>query len=166
MFLARYGLSQIFKTQITQIKNTDYTDIKPGPIVDTQGNILGQHKGIPFYTIGQREGLGIAKGYPLYVIKIDPKNKQITVGKREDAYKKEFLVKDVHFVLKPIKKKVEVRVRIRYNHKEALADIIPLENQLKVCFRKPQFAITDGQSAVFYDKDKVLGGGIIDEVLD
>ena len=141
-------------------------DIKSGPIVDAQGNILGQHKGIPCYTIGQREGLGIAKGYPLYVTKIDPKNNRIFVGKKEDASKREFLVKKTHFILRPIKKKVAVEVKIRYNHKEITAEAIPCNNGIKVRFRKPQFAITPGQSAVFYNRDTVLGGGIIDRVLD
>ena len=134
--------------------------------MDKQGNILGQHKGIAFYTIGQREGLGIAKGYPLYVTRIDTKNNRITVGKKEDASKKEFLLKDIHFVLKPLKKKVAVKVRIRYNHKEALAKLMPQGKQIKVCFVKPQFAITPGQCAVFYEGDKVLGGGIIDKVVN
>jgi tRNA-specific 2-thiouridylase len=140
-------------------------EIKPGPLLDLEGNILGYHKGVPFYTIGQREGLGIAKGYPLYVTKIDPKNNRITVGKREDVLKREFLLKHVHFILKPIKKKIAVRVRIRYNHTEAPAEISPFGKTIKVRFKKPQFAITPGQSAVFYERDKVLGGGLIDEVL-
>jgi tRNA-specific 2-thiouridylase len=156
-FLIR-RLSQINKTQIV-------ADIKPGLIVDKEGNILGKHKGIAFYTIGQREGLGIAKGYPLYITKIDAENNLIIVGRREEALKKEFLVKEPHFILKPLKKKVAMKVRIRYNHKEAQAEIIPFEDKIKVKFKKPQFAIAPGQSAVFYNKDIVLGGGIIDKVL-
>jgi len=159
-------------------------DIKPGAIIDKQGNVLGQHKGIAFYTIGQRQGLGIAKGYPLYITKIDPKINQITVGTKEDAFESEFLVKEPHLILEPInpvrdtansgdnaivsngvKKKIVLRVKIRYNHKEALAEILPLKKKIKVKFINPQFAITPGQSAVFYNKDIVLGGGIIDKVL-
>lgn len=150
--------------RLHRLKDTDYTDLKPGDIIDTQGNILGQHKGIPFYTVGQREGLGIAKGYPIYVIKIDAENNRIIVGRKEEALAREFLVKEPHFIFKPIKKKIVARVKIRYNHKESQAQIGVCGKQLKVCFRKPQFAITPGQSAVFYDKDVVLGGGIIDEV--
>ncbi|MEI6831130.1 MAG: tRNA 2-thiouridine(34) synthase MnmA [Candidatus Omnitrophota bacterium] len=148
------------------IKSRGLADIKPGNLVDKDGFILGVHKGIPFYTIGQRQGLGLAKGYPLYVTQINAKNNRITVGKREDACKKEFLVKKVNFLEKPIKKKVEIKVRIRYNHKESLALVSPLNGKLKVSFKKAQFAITPGQSAVFYDKDTVLGGGIIERVLD
>lgn len=142
------------------------TQIKPGLIVDKEGNVLGHHKGIAFYTIGQREGLGIAKGYPLYIAKLNLKNNQITVGTKEDTLKKEFKVLETHFILKTPKKKIAVRVRIRYNHKEARAQVIPIGNKMMIKFKEPQFAITPGQSAVFYAKDRVLGGGIIDEVLD
>ena len=140
--------------------------IKPGGLVDKDGNILGIHRGIPFYTIGQRQGLGIAKGYPLYVTQINAKNNRIIVGRRQDACKTEFLVKEPHFLSKPFKKNVEIKVRIRYNHKESLASVSRVKGKLKVSFRKPQFAITPGQSAVFYDRDTVLAGGIIDKVLD
>jgi len=148
------------------LKKRVNADIKPGSIVDNQGNLLGQHKGIPFYTIGQREGLGIAKGYPLYITRIDSKNNKITVGTKKDASKREFLVKDVHFVLNPIKKKVALKVKIRYNHQEMPAEAMPFDKRIKVRFKKPQFAIAPGQSAVFYDKDNILGGGIIDRVVD
>ncbi len=140
-------------------------DIKPGLIVDIQGNALGQHKGAAFYTIGQREGLGIAKGYPLYVIKIDARKNQITVGGKEDVFNRELLVKEPHFIYKAPKKKVALKVKIRYNHKEAPAELMPFDGGIKVRFKKPQFAITPGQSAVFYEKDKVIGGGIIDKVI-
>ena len=140
--------------------------VKPGYLVDKNGGIIGKHKGIPFYTIGQRQGLGIAKGYPLYVTQINAKNNQITVGCREDACKNDFLVKGVHFLNEPFKKKVEINVKIRYNHKESHALAYLIKGKLRICFREPQFAITPGQSAVFYQKDTVLGGGIIEKVLD
>jgi tRNA-specific 2-thiouridylase len=76
------------------------------------------------------------------------------------------LVKEPHFILKPLKKKVVLRVKIRYNHKEAKAEVTPFKNKIKVKFIKPQFAITPGQSAVLYNKDTVIGGGIIDSVLN
>lgn len=154
-----HRLSQISKTQII-------TDIKPGLVIDKQGNILGKHKGIAFYTIGQREGLGIAMGYPTYIIKIERKNNRVILGKKEDVYNKEFMVRDTHFILSLPKKKIAARVKIRYNHQEAWAQISGVGNKIKVRFRKPQFAITPGQSAVFYDSDTVLGGGLIEGVLD
>ncbi len=147
------------------IKAKSLNCVKPGHLVDKNGDILGKHQGIPFYTIGQRQGLGIAKGYPLYVTQINPRNNRITVGSRQDACKNEFLVKDVNFLTKPFKKKVEINVKIRYNHKESLAIVSPVEGKLTIRFKQPQFAITPGQSAVFYQEDTVLGGGIIEKVL-
>jgi tRNA-specific 2-thiouridylase len=141
-------------------------ELRPGLIVDQQGKTLGEHKGIAYYTIGQRQGLGIAKGYPVYITKIDAKTHSIMVGRKEDCKKSEFLVKEVNYISRPLKKKIVLGVKIRYNHKEARALVTPLENKIKVKFRKAQFAITPGQSAVFYDGDRVVAGGIIDRVLD
>jgi len=148
------------------LKNYLKNKIKSGEVVDRAGNILGSHKGVAFYTIGQREGLGIALGHPVYVTKIDPKNNELTLGPKKDVLKKQLLVKDAHFIVKPIKKRVVLRVRIRYNHREAAAEVIPCKNKLKIKFRQPQFAVTPGQSAVIYSGDSVLGGGIIEKALD
>ena len=140
-------------------------DIQPGLIQDEQGEILGSHRGIAYYTIGQREGLGIARGHPLYITRIDASSNRIIVGDKSKAFKREFLVKNVHFILSPVKKKVAVHVRIRYNHKEARAGVVPFGKKMRIRFFRPQFAITPGQAAVFYDGDNVLGGGIIERVL-
>ena len=140
--------------------------IKPGRIIDAEGKDLGMHRGVPFYTIGQREGLGLSVGYPIYVTSIDAKHNRITVGQRQDALKKEFLVRKLYFAHKPKKKKIALKVKIRYNHKESEAQIYSQPGKIKVRFKKPQFAITPGQSAVFYKKDLVLGGGIIDKVIN
>ena len=147
------------------LKAKNLAGMKPGEIIDQEGKILGRHRGIAFYTIGQREGLGIAAGYPLYITRIDAGDNRIIVGRKEDVLKRECLVKDLSFTAKPIKKKVVAKVKIRYNHREAHAEIEPFGKKVKVVFKKPQFAITPGQSAVFYDRDRVLGGGIIEKVL-
>ena len=147
------------------LKSRNGKIIKPGLIADTKGNVLGKHQGIAFYTIGQREGLGIALGYPVYVVKIDAKNNRIMVGSKEDAHRDEFFVKEIHFTAKPIKKAVAVCAKIRYNHKEEPCRVELSGRKLRVVLKKAQFAVTPGQSAVFYDKDTVLGGGIIDKVL-
>lgn len=139
-------------------------NISPGNIVDTSGNILEKHKGIAYYTIGQRQGLGVAKGYPVYVIGIDAKNNRIIVGSREEAEKKELLLSHTRYILEPLKKDVAARVKIRYNHKASAAQIIPFEKTIKIQFKKAQFAVTPGQSAVIYDGDTVIGGGIIDKI--
>jgi tRNA-specific 2-thiouridylase len=158
-FLPNQDYREFLKKRLTK-------DIKAGSIVDKNGNLLGEHRGIAFYTVGQREGLGIAKGYPLYITEINNRKNRITVGTKEDSLKKEFLVKELNFISKPAKKKVVLKVKIRYNHKEALAEILPVKNKIKVKFKQGQFAITPGQSAVFYDKDTVIGGGIVDKVLN
>ncbi|MDD5432596.1 MAG: tRNA 2-thiouridine(34) synthase MnmA [Candidatus Omnitrophica bacterium] len=140
-------------------------EFKCAEIVDKNNKVVGEHKGIAFYTIGQREGIGVALGYPAYVTEINKFSNRITLGPKEDCLRKEFLVNDLHFAFKPIKNEIVLKVKIRYNHKEAAALIKPYSGKLKVCFKKAQFAITPGQSAVFYNRDKVIGGGIIDEVL-
>lgn len=148
------------------IKARGLNRVHPGELVDKEGNILGRHQGIPFYTIGQRRGLGVAKGYPLYVTQINAKENRITAGKRQEAYKSGCIIREGHFLGKHFKKKVEIKVRIRYNHKEMPAIVYPDKKVFKVIFKQPQFAITPGQSAVFYDRDIVLGGGIIRKVID
>ena len=161
--------------EICFLPGTDYREFlkqaikkafKPGLVVDRKGEILGRHKGVAYYTIGQREGLGIARGYPIYITKIDAANNQITVGGKDDCLHKEFLVKEISFIARPFKEQVVLGVKIRYNHKEARAVALPLGDKIKIKFKQAQFAVTPGQSAVFYAKDKVVGGGIIEKVLD
>jgi tRNA-uridine 2-sulfurtransferase len=148
-------------------------EMQPGPVIDSEGKVVGEHKGIAYYTIGQREGLGIAKGYPVYITKIDAKTNKIFIGSKEEAFKREFLVKDLHIALgnkgggsRTAPFILALKVKIRYNHKEAGAELLPAGNKIKITFKKPQFAITPGQSAVFYRHDKVLGGAIIDKVIE
>ncbi|MBM3249685.1 MAG: tRNA 2-thiouridine(34) synthase MnmA [Candidatus Omnitrophica bacterium] len=148
------------------LKNRVKKKLQPGPIVDKDGDLLGRHRGVAFYTVGQREGLGLALGYPAYISRIDAAKNQIVVGRREEAMEKAFLVSQLNLISAPHKKKVAARVRIRYNHKEAPADIFFWGRRAKVIFREPQFAVTPGQSAVFYRRGTVLGGGAIEEVLD
>lgn len=137
----------------------------PGPIVDQSGKVLGRHKGIPFYTIGQRDKLGIACGYPVYVAQIDRRKNIITVGKREELFRNRFLVNEVIYPGSSLTKKALLQVRIRHLSPEAAAWVKPVGEKVEVIFKNPCFAITPGQSAVFYKKDAVIGGGIIEEVL-
>jgi len=137
----------------------------PGPIKDMQGKTLGTHKGIPFYTIGQRDKLGIACGYPVYVSKIGGRDNTIVVGRKEDLLKTGFLVKDIVYPGAAIRRKSLLQVRIRHLSPEAAAWVKPAGKKAEVTFKSPCFAITPGQSAVFYKNDTVVGGGIIEEVL-
>ncbi len=140
--------------------------VKPGNFVDQDGAILGRHRGIAFYTIGQRHGIGVAANQPLYVRQINPRTNLILLGGRQDACKKEFIVTNGHFLKLAPKKKIEIKARIRYNQKEASAIIYPGQGKLRVIFKQAQFAITPGQSAVFYEQDTVLGGGVIQKVIN
>ena len=137
-----------------------------GDFVDKDGNVLGQHKGIINYTIGQRKGLGIAMGHPVYVTGLDPANNKVIVGEEEDLYSSECFVKDYNFLsIENLKQdeKVTAKVKIRYHHpgEEAVIEKAGA-GLLKLTFSKPVKSITPGQSAVFYDNENcVLGGGII-----
>jgi tRNA-uridine 2-sulfurtransferase len=141
--------------------------IEPGPFLDRKGNILGRHKGIPFYTIGQRRGLGLAKGKPLYVTRIDREKNQIILGEKNEVYADCFIVESVNWIrVPPSASSFSAQVKIRYNHPGSEA-ILTLENDDKVMvkFKAPQKAITPGQAAVFYDEDTIIGGGWIKEVI-
>ncbi len=141
--------------------------IEPGPMVDRKGNVLGKHKGIPFYTIGQRRGLGLAKGKPLYVIGIDRQKNQIVVGEEKEVYADSFTVDSVNWTSASLSASpVIAQVKIRYNHPGSDATLMIKGNdEVSVRFHAPQKAITPGQAAVFYDGELVLGGGWIREVM-
>jgi len=138
--------------------------IKPGPIVDTKGNVIGQHQGIPFYTIGQRRGMRIAAEEPLYVIALDLEKNTIVAGKKEEVYGDELIASDLNWIaIKQLQQPLEVKAKIRYLHQEAEIVITPLdEDKVHIHFKKPQMAITPGQAVVFYDDDIVIGGGTIE----
>ena len=136
---------------------------KPGKIVDNQGNVLGTHKGLIHYTIGQRTGLGIAHETPLYVVKLDAQNNLLVVGDEKDIFSKELYANNLNFTV-DIKRDLPIKVnaKIRYGAKEAEATLFPEVNgKVKVEFETPQRAITKGQSVVFYIDDVLIGGGKI-----
>lgn len=133
----------------------------PGPILDQDGNSLGRHKGIAFYTVGQREGLGISLPRPLYVVKIDPARNALIVGEKKAVYRKELLVEDLNWTGEKPFKTFKAKAKIRYRNPETAVLAEPLNGKVLVRFNKPQFAVTPGQSIVFYRRDTVLGGGII-----
>jgi tRNA-specific 2-thiouridylase len=137
---------------------------KPGTIMDKRGNTLGEHRGILFYTIGQRRGLGISAPEPLYVAAIDRKNNTIIVGGKEDTYQDELIATEVNWIaVEPPRQPVKATVKVRYLHRAAEAILTPLaEDKVQVKFEEPQMAITPGQAAVFYDGDCVIGGGTIE----
>ncbi|HUL22843.1 MAG TPA: tRNA 2-thiouridine(34) synthase MnmA [Thermodesulfobacteriota bacterium] len=141
--------------------------IEPGSILDRDGNVLGRHRGIPFYTIGQRRGLRLAKGKPLYVIKIDREKNAIVVGGEEEVRSDRFIVEGIRWMVPPETFPFHTaHVKIRYNHPGSEASLFSKgEGILEVKFKVPQKAITPGQAAVFYEGETLLGGGWIKEVL-
>lgn len=137
---------------------------KPGPFIDMQGNVVGYHAGIASYTVGQRKGLGLALGIPVYVVKIVPEKNAVIIGSIEDLMQDALIASDSNFILiDKLEDALEVTVKIRYKAKEAPAIISPAqEGKVKVKFLEPQKAITPGQSVVYYIDDLVVGGGIIE----
>jgi len=138
---------------------------QPGPILNKQGEILGKHRGIPFYTIGQRKGLKISNGERLYVTDIDQKKNTIVVGRKEELFGEELIANNLNWIsMKELKKPIKVKAKIRYLHRETEVEVIPLDKEkIQVKFREPQMAITPGQAVVFYDGDIVFGGGVIEK---
>jgi tRNA-uridine 2-sulfurtransferase len=154
--------------------------LSPGPIVDTEGRRLGTHEGLPFYTIGQRKGLGIAAGEPLYVADLDPSRNAVVVGHRDELGRRELIARDVNWISHSVPRgPVRATAKIRYRTREAAATLTPiLHNSLslsplpegegeteaammRVTFDEPLRDITPGQSVVFYRDEVCLGGGII-----
>ncbi|HOU49615.1 MAG: tRNA 2-thiouridine(34) synthase MnmA [Smithella sp.] len=138
-------------------------EFQPGPIVDLHGKVLGRHRGIVFHTIGQRGGLGISHPTPLYVVSIDPLKNRIVVGEKKDLMGRGLVARDVNMLAANWPS--QVHAKIRYRKKEALCEVKNENEIFKVIFAEEQEAITPGQSVVFFDKDRVLGGGEIQKVL-
>ncbi|MCP5104893.1 MAG: tRNA 2-thiouridine(34) synthase MnmA, partial [bacterium] len=138
---------------------------EPGPILNRCGDVIGQHKGIVFYTIGQRRGLGIGGGPPLYVIAKDKKRNAVIVGGKEELLGTGLIAGNLNWLtVEHPDRPVHLKARIRFLHKEADAEVGPAGNgKVLVKFQEPQSAITPGQAVVFYDGDVVAGGGIIEK---
>jgi tRNA-uridine 2-sulfurtransferase len=172
----KYGLKTADKPdsyEICFVPNEDYKQFieeevpagqRPaGPIRHTDGRVLGQHRGLPFYTIGQREGLGISVGRPLYVTGIETQSNTLVVGEKTEVYSKEMVVRDLSWVSGAAPSfPADVSIKIRSKHPEARGVLTSAPNGVHAAFEEPQSAVTPGQAAVFYDGDIVLGGGVID----
>lgn len=134
-----------------------------GPLIDSEtGTVLGHHGGIHRYTIGQRKRLGIATGAPRYVTGIDPASNAVYVGPREGAMTREFLVREINWLLPIAEESFRAGVKVRSTMSDEPATIAVLDHAAaKVIYDEPQWAPAPGQSAVFYDGDTVVGGGVI-----
>jgi len=157
-----------------------YQEKGTGPILNRSGKVLGYHKGIYSYTIGQRRGLGLYNPSPLYVLAIDPEKNTVTVGEESETYRSELIATQSNWMMiSSLQGPTAVLAQIRYRHKPSPAIISPLEgedlgkkdfagdeqNAVLVRFEKPEKSIAPGQSVVFYQANKVLGGGVIDRAL-
>ncbi len=133
----------------------------PGPIFNLKGERLGQHKGIAFYTVGQREGLGVSLPKPLHVVEIDPLRNALIVAEKKAVFRTELLAADLNWITDRPSGIFSAKAKIRYRNPETSVTVEPLNGKVRVRFDKPQFAVTSGQSIVFYRKSTVLGGGVI-----
>jgi tRNA-specific 2-thiouridylase len=140
----------------------------PGVIVSSDGRVLGEHRGLHYYTIGQRKGLGIATGEPLYVLHIDRAHNRVVVGPDAELLHRRSLIRDVNWIRPTAAgETIEAQVKIRNKHVAAPARVTAGDSaEARIEFMEPQRAITPGQAAVFYRGDEVLGGGWIAQVLD
>ena len=138
---------------------------RPGAILNERGDTLGSHQGIMYYTVGQRKGLGISGKEPSYVITIEPERNAVIVGTKAQALGDELIAGRLNWILMDtLTQPLTIKAKIRYRHQEAEAVVTPLDKeQVQVKFKEPQFAITPGQAVVFYDKETVVGGGIIEQ---
>jgi len=136
----------------------------PGPIMTTTGDVIGTHRGIHSFTIGQRKGLTVAVGYPLYVVRLDTHTNTVVVGRKEETVRSELTASGVNWIFSdPPTDAITVSARIRYRHQEKPATVYPLsDNRVRVVFDTPQAAVTPGQAVVFFQNEMVLGGGWID----
>jgi tRNA-specific 2-thiouridylase len=134
-----------------------------GDIVDMAGNILAKHKGIIYYTIGQRGGLGISAKTPLYVVEIDAEKNRVVAGEKKDLYSIGLIAGEVNLLTHDLP--AEMEAKIRYRKKPARCSVQKEGNKLMVVFKEAQESITPGQAVVFYAGDEVLGGGVIEEII-
>ncbi|SPF52080.1 tRNA-specific 2-thiouridylase MnmA [Candidatus Desulfosporosinus infrequens] len=161
--------------EICFIPNNDYAsfvrkrseeDIKPGRFVDLAGNSLGRHQGIIHYTVGQRKGLGVTFGKPMFVVGLNPESNEVVLGEDQDVYTDTLWAIDLNWIsISELQGPIKVKAKIRYNSSGAEATVYPGDREagydVMVCFDQPQRAVTPGQAVVFYQENIVVGGGKI-----
>ncbi len=169
----RFGLPVTHKpdsVEICFVPDQDYARVvrerrpdafSPGDVVDTDGNVVGRHKGIPHYTVGQRRGLGIAAGKPIYVTRVDVESNTVTVGEGDELQRRTLHAERTRWLV-DIPSRFRATAKIRYLHRDAPVTVVRGSSDTAVVtFDEPQRAVTPGQAVVFYDDEVVLGGGWI-----
>ncbi len=135
---------------------------KTGPIVDRDGQVIGEHRGLHLFTIGQRRGINCPAEKPYYVLRIDVENNRLVVGDKQDLLSSECRVTDINWISETPNAPISVETKVRYRHSATPSTLIPMNARtVRVKFKTPQSAITPGQCAVFYKENEVLGGGWI-----
>jgi tRNA-specific 2-thiouridylase len=139
----------------------------PGDMVSVGGDYLGRHRGIAFYTVGQRRGLGIPAQKRLYVVRIEKENNRVVLGDEKDLYVNQFVIKDINLIgadnIDEIGERKDLKIKIRYRSDEVSADILPAgDNRALVILSEGQRGVAPGQSAVIYDGEYIVGGGVIE----
>ena len=139
------------------------TEIPKGNFVDTKGNVLGQHLGIIHYTVGQRKGLGLTFGKPMYVVEIRPNTNEVVLGSNDEVFSNTLIADQVNFIMfDELKEDVKLQAKVRYSAKPANCIVSKVDEEtIKVVFDEPQRAITPGQAVVFYDNEYLAGGATI-----
>ena len=147
----------------TYIEEEAGVKVPEGNFVLTDGTVLGRHKGITHYTVGQRKGLGLALGYPAFVLEIRPETNEVVIGTKEESMTTQLRARNLNFMaVEDLTEPLHVFTKIRYNHKGAWCTIEKTgEDEVLCTFDEPQRAVTPGQAVVFYDGEYVLGGGTI-----
>lgn len=148
------------------LRNYGKVEMVPGNFVDAQGHVLGQHKGLPCYTTGQRKGLGVSAGKHVYVVRKNGADNTILLGDNVDLFRRELTACDVNWISGQIPTApVRCTAKTRYSQSESWAEVEVIgEGRIRVTFDEPQRAITAGQAVVLYDGDEVLGGGTIEDM--
>jgi tRNA-specific 2-thiouridylase len=145
------------------IEEAAHVSISPGDFVTSDGEILGHHKGITHYTVGQRKGLGLALGYPAFVLEIRPDTNEVVIGRKEESMTTTLRANQLNFMsVEDLTEPIRVFTKIRYNHRGSWCTVEKTgEDEVLCTFEEPQRAVTPGQAVVFYDGEYVLGGGTI-----
>lgn len=163
-----FGLPVEKKAESQDFFEGDYSSLlpaaTPGPVLDKAGKVVGEHRGISFYTIGQRRGLGLSATEPLFVVDIDAESNTLVVGRKDELHSDELIASGLNWIaIEKLSEPIEVKARIRYRHREAEAVVTASSaDKVHVRFREPQMAITPGQTVVFYDGETVVGAGTIE----
>lgn len=162
-FVSNNDYAGFITDYLKENKQDNFTGLEPGNFVNTKGEIIGQHKGLIHYTVGQRKGLNLAMGHPVFVVELDPEKNQVVIGDSNEVFSDRLLANRLNFMaIEDLEDEMTVEAKIRYSHKGARCRIKKTDKDEVLCiFEEPQRAITPGQAVVFYQDDYIVGGGTI-----